>query len=304
MPIDQLKFELDPKFQIIIGLMTAVMVFSVGLDLRVDHFREQLKRPKAIIVGVIGQYGMVPALGYLIARYWVDTPSVALGLILITAVPGGSMSNFMTSLARGNIATSVSLTGVTTLMCVVVTPLVFGFWASLHPATAKLLSQVGIDPKKLILMFTITLAIPIIGGMVLLARRPATAARIRPWLRGISLALALFVVIFGTATNYKLLAAVFGEAVAPVTTCCVVAILLGWIVTRAVGLPAGDRRALTIEMGGQNPGVAIGMSLVFFPTLAGSAITAVVWGVIQPFPILALVAVWNRMPIRDSKAPA
>ncbi len=294
--IDQATFEFDPKFGIIIGVLVAIMVFAVALDLRWDQFRRVFRSPKAPLIGLVAQLIILPAVAFAIGRWLVDTPSVALGLFLVASCPGGSVSNYMTSLARGDVATSVTITAVITVTCIVTTPLVFTFLASADPATLALLREIGIEPGELAAMFLITVAVPIAGGMLLAARRPALAAKIRVWARRVSMVLFVLIVVTGTLLNVKLMLDYASEALLPVALACAAALAVGWGLSRLVGLNAADRRAVTIEAGGQQAGLAIGIAVAFFPSLTGVAVTGAIWGAVQIVLIVPLVGLWSRMP--------
>ncbi|MGH8572407.1 MAG: bile acid:sodium symporter family protein [Gammaproteobacteria bacterium] len=298
--IDQAQFQFDPRAGIVIGVLVAIMVFGVALDLRWEHFRRILKDPRAPIVGLFAQFVVLPAIALAISHLLVRTPSVALGLLLVASVPGGAVSNYMTYLARGDVATSVAITAVTTLGCIIITPLLFGVLASANPATAGLLRQLGVSPAELILMFMFTVGLPIAGGMLLAARRPRVADRIRVWIRRLSMILFAVAVVTGTAVNIGLLVRHASESLLPAVLACALALAVGWTSSKLAGLGAADRRAVTIEAGGQQAGVAIGIAITFFPSLAGVAVMCAVWGVVQVAFIVPLVAIWARMPPRTS----
>ena len=294
--IDQAKFDFDPKLGVVIGFMVAIMVFGVALDLRWEQFRRVLKSPRAPLVGMVAQLVILPGVAYAIARFAVDTPSVALGLLLVASCPGGSVSNYMTHLARGDVATSVTITAVTTLGCILTTPIVFAFLASANPATAELLHDIGVKPGELAAMFGITVGLPILAGMALGGRRPALAERVKPWVRRVSMVLFALIVVTGTVMNLGLMLDYAGEALAPTAAACALALVIGWSLSYLVGLGAADRRAVTIEAGGQQVGLAIAMAIAFFPGLTGVAVMGAIWGAVQILFIVPLVAIWSRMP--------
>ncbi len=294
--IDQAHIDFDPRLGLIIGITAAIMVFSVALDLRWDQFRRIFKDPKAPIIGLVAQLVILPAIAFLIGRVLVDTPSVALGLLLVAVCPGGSVSNYMTSLARGDVATSVTITAVITATCIVTTPLEFAFLASANPVTLKLLRDIGIDPGEIAMMFVITVALPIAAGMLLTARKPELAAKIRVWARRVSMVLFVLIVVTGTALNFKLMLDYAREALVPVSIACASALLVGWGLSRLLRLRPADRRAVTIEAGGQQVGLAIAIAVAFFPSLTGVAVTGAIWGAVQVLFIVPLVALWSRMP--------
>jgi bile acid:Na+ symporter, BASS family len=298
-PVDQQHFNFDPRLGIALGIMVAIMVFSVALDLRWEQFRRLFRDPRAPIVGIIAQLVVLPAIAYLIARYMIDSPSVALGLLLVASCPGGAVSNYLTYLSKGDVATSVTITAVITVGCILSTPIMFASLAAANPTTMTLLNEIGIEPGRIAMMFVVTVALPIAGGMLLVSKRPERAARMRPWVRRIAMVLFILVVSIGTLINVGLMVDYASEALLPVTLSCFLALVVGWSLSRLAGLKAPDRRAVTIEAGGQQAGLAIGIAVAFFPSLTGVAVTAVTWGVVQIVLILPMVAVWSKMPPPD-----
>jgi bile acid:Na+ symporter, BASS family len=298
---DHTDFEFGAKFGILIGFMIAIMIFGVALDLRWAQFRRLISNPKAPLIGLAAQLLVLPAFAYVIGLYMIDDPPAALGLILVSAVPAGAVSNYLTGLCKGEVATSVTMTALNTAFCLVTTPLIFGFWASLNPATATLLQTVRIEPGKLIAIFIVTLGLPVVGGMLLAAKRPDTARRIRPWVSRLSAVILLTVVSIGVSTNFRLLLAYAQEALLPAAIVCFGAHILGWTVGWLTRLSVGDRRAVTIEVGGQSVNIAIGLALAFFPTYLGVAVMAVVFGTVQFFLLPVFLGLWWRP---SAKLPA
>src|SRR6185503_9921086 len=95
--IDQTSFQFDPAYGIATGVMAAIMVFGISLDLKWDHFKRVLQNPRAIAVGLVAQFIILPAIAYAVGQWMVTTPSIALGLLLVAACPGGAISNFLTA---------------------------------------------------------------------------------------------------------------------------------------------------------------------------------------------------------------
>ena len=303
--VDQAQFNFDPRLGIALGIMVAFMVFAVSLDLRWAQFRRLFRDPRAPVVGIIAQLIILPVIAYLIARYMIDSPSVALGLLLVASCPGGAVSNYLTYLARGDVATSVTITAVITVGCIISTPVMFASLAAANPTTAQLLREIGIEPGRIAMMFVVTIAVPIVAGMLLVAKRPERAARMRPWVRRIAMFLFIVVVSIGTLINVGLMVDYASQALLPVTLSCFLALVVGWSLSRLAGLKAPDRRAVTLEAGGQQAGLAIGIAVAFFPSLTGVAVTAVTWGAVQIVLIIPMVVAWSKMPPpAESPAPA
>ena len=117
----------------------AVVMFSIAIDLKPSDFRAFTKAPKPLIVGLLSQFVLLPVLTYLLVIVVQPQASVALGLILVAACPGGNISNFITHRAGGNTALSVSMTAFSTVGAILLTPFNIAFWGSLYAPSASLL---------------------------------------------------------------------------------------------------------------------------------------------------------------------
>jgi len=297
--IDQALFNFSPKIGLAVAVMVGFLVFAVSLDLTWDQFRRVLKSPKAPGIGLLAQYLILPGVAFGIGLLMAGTPSIALGLLLVACCPAGALSNYLTGVARGSVATSVSMTAISTLLSVVVTPLLFAFWASMNPETKAVLEQIKIDPKRVVMVLLIMLIVPVAAGMIIRAKRPELADNIRLWARRIAGIVFTVVVAILLLGNIKVLGGFAKIALPPVLITFAIAAMLGWGLARVSGLMAADRRAVTLEVAFQNVALAIGLAVAFFPEQAGVAITSILWGVVHLTIGFAIAAMWMRMPIAD-----
>lgn len=292
--IDQAGFNLSPTAGVAVAFMVGFLVFAVALDLKWEQFRPILRSPKAPVIGLVGQFVILPAVAFLVGLTVVDRPSVALGLLLVASCPGGALSNYFTAVAKGNVATSISMTAASTIFCVLVTPLVFGFWGSLNPATAALLHGIDIDAKRVVMVLMIMVIIPVTLGMRICAKRPTLAANMRTWVRRVSMMVFATVVAAVLGMNVTLLLSYAAEALVPVLLTFTLAAGLGWVLARFAGLGRAERRAVTLEVAMQNVGLALGTAVAFFPSVAGVAVTGALWGVVHITRGFALAIGWAR----------
>lgn len=294
--IDQAQFDFSPAVGLAVAVMVGFLVFAVALDLTWDQFRRVIRKPGAPLVGLLAQYVVLPGVAFGIGLLMAGTPSIALGLLLVTCCPGGALSNYLTGVARGSVATSVSMTAVSTLFSVVVTPLLFAFWATLNPATRAVLRRIELDPARMIMVLLIMLVVPVTVGMLIRSRRPGMADGIRT--RSRRIAAGVFAVVVGVLLigNVDVLATFARTALPPVVLTFTIAVALGWSLARIAGLAAADRRAVTLEVAFQNVALAVGMAVAFFPTLAGVAITSILWGTVHLTLGFALAVSWARVP--------
>lgn len=297
---DELVLVFEPGRLLILNLILGLILFGIALDLRLDDFRRVARAGRAAVVGLGAQLLLLPAFTFLLVLWLEPWPSVALGMLLVSSCPGGNTSNYMTHLAKGNTALSVSLSAVSTAAAMVVTPLNLAFWGSLHPSTAGLLRQVDLDPARMAVTVLLILGLPVALGMTLAARRPALARRLRRPLSLFSLLAFVAFVVLALAANLGPLRAHLASVAGLVALHNAVALALGYGAARAVGLAEADRRAVSIEVGIQNTALGLVLIFDFFDGLGGMALIAAWWGVWHLLSGLALAGFWARRPPASS----
>jgi len=134
----QINFNADNLW--VVNLTLSLIMFGVALDIKMSDFTNLLKSPKPVIVGIISQFILIPFVTFLMIIIIKPYPSVALGMIMVAACPGGNISNFMTKLAGGNAALSVSLTAFASVAALIMTPLNFAIWGSFYEPTSEILT--------------------------------------------------------------------------------------------------------------------------------------------------------------------
>ena len=292
--IDAVLIQIDSAGQLALGVVLALIMFGVALDLRLSDFAAVLRRPLAPLTGLVAQILLLPALTWAMTMVLQPQPSVALGMIIVGACPGGNLSNLITHMGRGNTALSVCMTGLSSVVAVIATPLNILLWASLNPATATLLRQVDIQPGPFLLQMVLLLGLPMALGMALARWAPALAARLRRPFQILSfLVLILFIVAITVANGRYLFA--FVEQIMPLVILHnAAALLLGWFAARAIRLNTPDSRAVTIEIGMQNSGLGLALILNQFDALGGAALIAAGWGIWHIVSGWVLATLWKR----------
>src|SRR5690606_33832482 len=240
--IDQMQFHFSPRTGLVVALMVGFLVFAVALDLTVAQFRRVFARPVVAAVGLAAQFVILPAVAFLIGLLIADTPSVAIGLLLVACCPGGALSNCLTGVWRGDVATSVSMTAVSSLASGIMTPLKFSMLASLTPETADVLRSTDIDPPRLILVTIIMRVGRARAGMLIRARTPRLAELIRSWVG--RTAMVVFGAMVGLVVGSNL-RSIIGHgitALVPVLSTFTIASALGLLLARLMGLDATAQR--------------------------------------------------------------
>ena len=288
----------DESQQVILGLVLAAMMFGVALELKLAHFLFVLKRPVSVLIGLVCQCLLLPWLTLLATLFLDLKPGLELGMMLVACCPGGNMSNIITHLARGNTALSVSVTSVSSLMAIITLPLNFALIASLNPETAAFLQgemgALDVDSASIVMGLVMMLVLPLLSGMLVGNLFPRFTQMILPLFKRLSM--SAFGLFLGIAiySNWQMLVESLGQVFLLVIAQNAGALLLGWVASGLAGVPEADRRALTIEVGMQNSGLALGLILTQFGAQPDMALVAALWGTWHIVSGLLLVLVWRR----------
>ncbi|UFQ95803.1 bile acid:sodium symporter family protein [Pseudomonas wenzhouensis] len=290
------QIHFDPSSLVIINIILAVMMFGVSLDLRTEDFKRILREPKAPLIGMLAQFLLLPALTCLGCWALDVEPMLALGMMLVAACPGGSFSNIMTWMARGNVAVSVSMTAISSLLASVLTPLNFAFYAWLNPQTRPLLTEIAMDPVSLLWLVLLVLGLPLIAGMAIGRRLPTLALKVEKPLRVFALLVMLSFVLLAFSKNLDQFVEHFYLFFWLVVAHNSMALLIGYTAARLSGLPVADRRAITLEVGIQNSALGLAIIFTFFPQASGMLLIAAFWGCWHLVSGLTLAFIWSRNP--------
>jgi len=281
----------------LLNAILAVVMFSIAIDLKPNDFKVLAKAPKPLIAGLVSQFILLPALTFGLVLATQPPASVALGLILVAACPGGNISNFITHRAGGNAALSVSMTAFTTIGAIVLTPLNIAFWGSLYAPTKALLTATAIDPVSVAMTVGLMLILPLILGVTLNTKRPDITAKLRKPLQWLSMAIFIAFVGLALAANWTLFLTFAGGIAGLVIVHNALGLSGGYALATLAGLSPYDRRAVTIETGIQNSGLGLVLIFGFFGGLGGMAIVAAFWGVWHAISGLALASVMARTKV-------
>lgn len=292
--IDAVRLNFSPSSLMLLNAILAVVMFAIALDLRPADFRQLLKAPKALMTGLFSQFIVLPVLTWLMLLALSPRPSIALGLILVAACPGGNISNFITHRAGGNSALSVSMTGIATLAAIAFTPFNIAFWGNLYAPTREILRSTTLDPVSIAITVFFMLILPLILGILLNARKPELAARLRKPLQWLSMAIFLAFIVLALAANWNFFLAYAGAVAVLVFVHNGLALGGGYLTATFAGLSEYDRRAVTIETGIQNSGLGLVLIFGFFGGLGGMAVVAAFWGIWHAISGIALAAMMSR----------
>lgn len=281
---------------IMLPALLAIIMFGMGLSLTLRDFVRLWQIPRPVLVGLFGQLLVLPLLAYALALGFALSPPLAIGLMILAACPGGTMSNVISHLARANLALSVSLTAITTVVCVFTTPLIIQFaltqFASpgVGEGSAAGFSLAG----TAVGLFFITL-MPVITGIAVRRYFESWAKRTEVFFRRFS---ALFMVLMIAAILIQerdILADSFADMFAATTVLNLLAITIGMLMAAMFRLSMRDSITLGIEIGIQNASMAILIAVTFLQTPA-YATAAGVYGITMYIGAIGLVLMAKRLP--------
>src|SRR5262245_37304536 len=280
--------------QAILVAVLATMVYTVSLELRVEDFRYVARHPVAVGIGLLAQFVLLPG-ATLIVTLLLDLPApTEAAMMLVAACPGGALSNVITAFGRGNLALSLSISAVSSVLALLLTPLNFALMIAANPETATWAREIAVDPKSLVGSLILLLAVPMSAAMLTRRYAPAAAQRIRKPLARLS-AVALILFIAGAAVSqFGTFVADIGRTLPLVILHNGLGLLLGWFASTAVRLSVQDRRAVTIEAGMQNSGLALGIIAAQFDANLLMIAVAGLWGVWHAVSGGALAILWRR----------
>ena len=296
--LDNVKINFDSEGLWVLNIALAIVMFGVALGISINDFKSLLKQPKLVFVGILAQFVLLPLLTFLIIIIIKPQPSIALGMIMVAACPGGNISNFMTHLANGNTALSVSLTAIGTFLTIIVTPINFQLYASIYEPTAQLLKDVELQPLELVKLIVIILGIPLFLGMLLRQHNANLAIKLSKLLKPISILVFVSIVIIAFSKNIE----VFNNYIHYVLIIGIchnaLAILLGFYTAKAFRLSFKNQKTIAIETGIQNSGLGLLLIFTFFSGLGGMAIIAAFWGIWHIVTGLILAFYWSHKSLK------
>jgi len=293
MTIDQVRLNFNPTGIAILNAAIGLMMLGVALELKIEDFKRIIANPKAPLIGLGAQFILLPAFTFVLILIIKPYPSIALGMMLVAACPGGNLSNIMTYLSKGNCAVSISMTAVSTAAAVFMTPFNISFWGSMNPETANILKQVSLNPLDLFITIFIILGIPLIVGMTVGHYLPNLAQKVKKPFKIFSLVFFIIIVCGALAANWQYFMKYVGIVMLAVLIHNALALNLGYWSAKLAKLDEKDCRAVSIEVGIQNSALGLVLVFSFFDGLGGMAILVAWWGIWHIIAGLVTAAIFN-----------
>ena len=282
--------EANATTQWLLPMALALIMFGIGLSLSGPDFKRIKQQPGVVLIGLCGQLLLMPAVALAIAFAMSLPASMAIGLLLLAACPGGTMSNVMSQLLKADLALSVTLTALSTIACVVTTPLLVQLAVTLFSNdTAPSFSMLSVSGGVLI-----TTLIPVLLGMGVRHWQGPLAIRIEPWFQRFSLVFLCLLIVALISKEWELLRS---SAPALLAACGILSIatsILGWGLGWAGHMTTSAKRTLCIEVGIQNAALAIVIALSFMQSSAYSVMPGL-YGIIMYIAPAAIIALHSKV---------
>ena len=294
----------------IVNIILAFVMFGVALGIKTSTFKEVFKKPKSVILGVLMQWVGLPLVTFLVAlalNQWI-TPMVALGMILVACCPGGNISNFISSLSKGNVELSVSMTAITTALAPIVTPLNFFMWGNLYAyvvGVKQSIPELSIPFLPMLYQIMLLLGVPIVLGMVFAKYHPNATKKITKPAQVLSVLLFVGMVVVSFSQNWQIFInnIIYVFFIVLLHNAC--ALATGFFGAKLAKLPQRDCRSLTVEIGIQNSG--LGLVLLFNPVIfppeiwhqhyGAMLLVTAWWGIWHIVAGLSVAYLFRRKPI-------
>ena len=292
--LDSLKINFDTEGLWVLNITLALIMFGVALGISFSDFKRLFKNPKILLTGIISQFLLLPFVTFLFIKLVNPMPSIALGMMMVAACPGGNISNFMTQMAKGNTALSVSLTAFATLISLVMTPFNLHFWGNLYAPTAEILQTVKLNPFELVKLVSLILGVPLILGMWVRKYKSNLADTLSKILKPISLIIFMLFIIIAFYDNFDIFINYVHYVLILVIAHNILALLTGFYFAKAMRLSYKNQKTLSIETGIQNSGLGLLLIFSFFEGLGGMALLVAFWAIWDIFSGLSLATYWSK----------
>jgi bile acid:Na+ symporter, BASS family len=293
--LDQISINFNQNQVTLLNVCLGILMFGVALDIHLAEFAYIFRNPRSIITGLFSQLILLPLLTLLLI--WIIEPeyTLALGMILIAACPGGNVSNYAVHLSGANAALSVILTTISTLFCVFTTPIIFSFFSTVLAKgnTGYPVFEIEFWPMAYSILQLII--IPMILAQICVQLLPDFTDRIKKLVKTLSLLIFIGFVLFAVYGNLDNLVKYLGIVFFIVLIHNGLALFVGYFFSKSLlGLPVNDARAISIETGIQNSGLALILIFNFFNGQGGMALIAAWWSVWHLISAFVLALVWSK----------
>lgn len=293
MDIDLVRLTMNQTSINILKVIIAFLMFAVALELKLKDFQLLLTKPKAFITGTILHLLIFPIVTYIFILSLDLRTSLALGLIMLVACPVGNLANLVTVLAKGNIALSVGLTSFTNLLSLITTPLYLIYLGQNIQSTKGYLQTIQLDQSEILQGVFLILGLPVMLGMITSKWRPHWAEKIQVKLKKAASAFLLIFILAALAVNFQHFIDHAREIFAITFSYHLLILIASFLVLKVTKINSFNVRAIYLSSLLKNTGLALSLTLQFFPLLGGMALLVAFATISQLFTGFALVKIFN-----------
>ena len=254
----------------LINPLLGVIMFGMGLTLKVEDFRVVFTRPKDVLVGCLAQFTVMPALAFGLSRLFGLDEALTIGVILVGCCPGGTASNVITYLAKGDLALSVGMTATSTLLAPLLTPLLVLLLVG---------ETVDVNVIGMLLSILWVVILPIVLGLLVKSLLPKATEQATAYLPAVStIAICLIVMIVIAANAHKLLAGGW-IVILVVMLHNILGLTVGYLIGLLLKMTPAKRRAISVEVGMQNSGLASSLATLHFAAFPMATVPGAIFSV-------------------------
>lgn len=289
-----IQIEFDPNSLWLLNLALGFIMFGIALEIKPTHFKLLWESPKSVFAGLFSQFVALQTLT--LTLVWLMEPAIdiALGMFLVAACPGGNVSNFMSHLAGGNSALSISLTAISSVAAVIMTPLVFNTMVYFYLETTSATTNFSISFLDMFEVVILILGIPLLLGMTFTHFLPLWSKRLSAVFKWVSVLFFVFLVVLMIVQNKSAFQASIASLFSVIVVHNLAALATGFAVALLFGLGLAERRTLSIETGIQNSGLGLLLIFTFFDQNKGMAVVAALWGIWHLISGMSLALFWSK----------
>ncbi len=304
--LDPIRINFSAAGMHSINLVLCFVMFGVALNIKPGQFARLIKNPKLPLIGLFSQLVALPAMTFLLVILLSQyiTPTVAMGMILVAACPGGNISNFISSYSKANTELAVGLTATSTIFATITTPFNFAFWGGLYVKyisnhAGHVLKPLTIDNWQMFETVFILLGIPLILGILFSRKFPKATEKIKKPIQTLSFIFFIAMIVLAFANNWTLFLKYIYFIFIIVLIHNSLALIIGFTIGTVFKVSNSNRRTLTIETGIHNSG--LGLLLLFNPKIfpinlqiGGMIFIVAWWGIWHIVSGLTIASIWHR----------
>jgi len=289
-----IQIEFDPNALWLLNLALGFIMFGIALEIKPAHFKLLWESPKSVFAGLFSQFVALQLLTLTLVWLMEPATDIALGMFLVAACPGGNVSNFMSHFAGGNSALSISLTAISSVAAVIMTPLVFNTMVYFYLETTSATTNFSIAFLDMFEVVILILGIPLLLGMTFTHFLPLWSKRLSAEFKWVSVLFFVFLVVLMIVQNQSAFQASIISLFSVVVVHNLAALATGFAVALLFGLGLAERRTLSIETGIQNSGLGLLLIFTFFDQNKGMAVVAALWGIWHLISGMSLALFWSK----------